>query len=80
VDTALAGGARAAMLVENPAEFDAATIENANVIGVSAGASAPETLVEALLEKLARRFVLHIETIETVQENIVFKTPMLMAG
>lgn len=80
VDTALAGGARAAMLVEHPAEFDPASIDAAGVVGVSAGASAPETLVETLLAKLAQRFELHIETVETVEENIVFKTPMLMAG
>jgi 4-hydroxy-3-methylbut-2-enyl diphosphate reductase len=80
VDTAIAGGASEAMLVENPAEFDASRVDGARVIGVSAGASAPESLVEALLTKLAHRFAIKIDTIETVEENIVFKTPMLMAG
>ena len=45
-----------------------------------AGASAPETLVESLLTRLAEHYELTIETVETVEENIVFKTPMLMAG
>ena len=80
VDTALANGAARAMLVDDPATFDFKTLGDVKVLGLSAGASAPETLVEDFLARLAQKFRLAIETIETVEENIAFKTPLLMAG
>ncbi len=80
VDTALASGAKAAALVEDPETCDLDALERVQVLGVSSGASAPEFLVERLLARLAKFFTLKIETVETAEENIVFKTPMLMAG
>jgi 4-hydroxy-3-methylbut-2-enyl diphosphate reductase len=80
VETALAGGAPQAALIDRPEDCDPAALEGVNVLGLSAGASAPETLVEALLARLANHFVLNVETVETTEENIVFKTPMLKAG
>lgn len=79
VDTALAGGAAQALLLDDPAHFDFSRLDSAGVIGVSAGASAPESLVEDFLALLANRYRLAIETVETVKEDISFKTPMLLA-
>lgn len=80
VETAFASGALRATLIDGPDDCDPASLESISVLGLSAGASAPETLVEAVLAKLAAHFDLSVETIETTEENIVFKTPMLMAG
>ncbi|MEE2691931.1 MAG: 4-hydroxy-3-methylbut-2-enyl diphosphate reductase [Pseudomonadota bacterium] len=80
VDTALAAGADRALLVDDPAKCDLDLFENVRTVGVTAGASAPEELVESLLARLASRFELCIETVETAVENVVFKTPMMMAG
>ncbi|HXI88099.1 MAG TPA: 4-hydroxy-3-methylbut-2-enyl diphosphate reductase [Parvularculaceae bacterium] len=80
VDTALAGGAARAALIEDPRRCDLRALDGVRVLGISAGASAPEILVEALLARLARHFELSVETVETAEENIVFKSPMLMAG
>lgn len=80
VETARAAGARAALLVEDPAAFDLALVEDAQIIGVSAGASTPEFLVEDLLTRLARKRAIVIETIEAQKEDISFKLPALLAG
>ncbi|MFN0022577.1 MAG: 4-hydroxy-3-methylbut-2-enyl diphosphate reductase [Parvularculaceae bacterium] len=80
VDAALAAGARRACLVEDPANADLAISDGAGVIGVTSGASAPEDLVEVLLARLAERFTLRIETIDTVAEDVVFKQPMMLAS
>ncbi len=75
VETARRAGARAAALVPDPAQFDVGAVQSAQVVGVSAGASAPETLVEELLARLAGARRLAIETIRVVEENVAFKQP-----
>ncbi len=80
VEAALAAGAKAAFLVEDPAAFDLSVTQGARIIGVTSGASAPEDLVETLLRRLAERTLIAIETVEHVREDVVFKQPMMMAG
>ncbi|MEL6212700.1 MAG: 4-hydroxy-3-methylbut-2-enyl diphosphate reductase, partial [Pseudomonadota bacterium] len=67
-------------LIDDPASADLGVIKAGDVIGVTAGASAPEELVEALLTRLADAFTLLIETVETVREDVFFKTPPLAAA
>ena len=80
IEVAKAAGAASATLIDDAGDLDWPILENAQTIGVSAGASAPEFLVEELLEVLAHRFNLNIETVETARENIVFNTPMRLAS
>ena len=49
------------------------------VLLLTAGASAPEELVEGLLSALARRYTLHIREIRVAEENVVFKLPREVA-
>ena len=49
------------------------------VLGISAGASAPEELVEALLERLGSRFTLAVEERQVVAEDVVFRLPAPLA-
>jgi len=76
VETARAAGAAGALLVDDPARFDAALLDDARVIGVTAGASSPEYLVEDLLARLAARRKLAIETVEFAREDVAFKQPL----
>lgn len=80
VETALGAGAREAVLIEDAAAFDRARLDAVETLGLSAGASAPESLVEDFLAALAGERRLVIETVETARENVVFKIPLLMAG
>jgi len=50
-------------------------IEKCTTIGISSGASAPEVLVENFINKIKSKFVVKIDEIEIVKENVVFKVP-----
>lgn len=76
VDTADAAGARRALLISTEGDFPASLLDDAMTIGVSAGASAPEYLVEDFLARLAGHRRLRIETIAAAEENVIFKSPL----
>ena len=80
VEVATAAGAKRALLIEDAACFDISSLRRATLIGVSAGASAPESLVEGFLTKLAAHRRLIIETVETASEDVVFNTPLRLAS
>ncbi|MFQ5563974.1 MAG: 4-hydroxy-3-methylbut-2-enyl diphosphate reductase [Parvularculaceae bacterium] len=80
VEVARAAGAGAAHLVECAEDFDWNAIGEARAIGVTAGASAPEVLVEDFLAELARRRPIEIRTVSTAREDVVFKTPLPLAS
>jgi 4-hydroxy-3-methylbut-2-enyl diphosphate reductase len=62
-------------LVEEPRDFDLALLGAAGVIGITAGASAPEILVQELLARLAERYDLTVERVDGVAENVHFRLP-----
>ncbi len=79
VEVARRAGAKDARLVQNAAELDFAWLDGVSALGVSAGASAPEELVEELLTRLAERFTLNIEEVRVASEDVVFKLPREVA-
>ncbi len=79
VEVAERAGAKTARLVQKAEEIDWSWLEGMKRIGISAGASAPEELVEGLLSALARRYTLHIREIRVAEENVVFKRPREVA-
>ena len=80
VEVARGAGASRAALVEHPDAVDFSILDGETVVGVTAGASAPEELVEDLLAVLGRRYSLTIETVETAVEDVTFKAPALSAS
>jgi 4-hydroxy-3-methylbut-2-enyl diphosphate reductase len=72
VDVALNAGARASMLVQSAADIDWAKVEGHAIIGLSAGASAPEILVDQILDAFAERFDLSVEPVITAEETEEF--------
>ncbi|MEM9014792.1 MAG: 4-hydroxy-3-methylbut-2-enyl diphosphate reductase [Pseudomonadota bacterium] len=80
VETAQTAGAANSMLIEDAGAFDWSLIDNATVLSLSAGASAPESLVEAFLTEAAQRRQIIIETVETAREDVTFKPPLLLAS
>jgi 4-hydroxy-3-methylbut-2-enyl diphosphate reductase len=75
VDVARSDGCTRAFLVQRAAELDPASLDGIATIGITAGASAPEELVEEVLAKIAGRFDLDVEDVVTAVENIAFNVP-----
>lgn len=68
VEVALKAGAKNAMLVQGAHEVPWDMLASAKVVGLSAGASAPEILVNEIIEGFKQRFGAELELTETVQE------------
>ena len=62
-------------LIDSADDLDPGWLQNTPKIGVTAGASAPEILVEAVLEKLKRLGVTNALEKKTVEESVVFALP-----
>jgi 4-hydroxy-3-methylbut-2-enyl diphosphate reductase len=62
-------------LIDGPQSLDPAWLDGVACLGLTAGASAPETLVEATLAVLARWRTISVEILAGREENVVFKTP-----
>jgi len=80
VEVALENGAHNAVLTEGAGSFNWKSLEGVATIGLSAGASAPEYLVEDFLTQLAKRFSIAIKTIEIARETISFKMPTIISS
>ncbi|AMK18816.1 MULTISPECIES: 4-hydroxy-3-methylbut-2-enyl diphosphate reductase [Sphingobium] len=64
-----------ARLIERADDIDFPWLENVRTLGLTAGASAPEVLVREVVDRLAARFDVTEEHVETARENIAFKLP-----
>ncbi|MGL1834532.1 4-hydroxy-3-methylbut-2-enyl diphosphate reductase [Rhodocyclaceae bacterium SMB388] len=64
-----------AWLVDNAESIDPAWLEGKRRIGVTAGASAPEVLVTAVIERLKQLGGKSVQTLDGVQEKVVFPLP-----
>lgn len=80
VEVALRAGAQTAALVEDAKAVDWAMMDGAETVGITAGASAPESLVEALIAAFSERYDVSVEEIRVTDENVVFKLPRLLEG
>ena len=78
VEVASNAGAAQALLIADADALDLALLDDSATIGLSAGASAPEVLVEEVIAKLSTRFDLHIEHQNFIAENLTFKLPSLL--
>lgn len=75
VEVARKSGCEKSMLVQRAAEIDWSIVDGIRTLGVTAGASAPEILVEEVVQAFRDRFEVSVETIETRKENVSFKLP-----
>jgi 4-hydroxy-3-methylbut-2-enyl diphosphate reductase len=63
--------------VQSAAEMDWDLLAGVATVAVSAGASAPEELVDELIAACRQRFSLSLREIEVVKEDVSFRTPPL---
>ena len=75
VEVAERSGCKVSMLVDRASEIDWSRLEGIRSLGVSAGASAPETLVDEVIEAFAQRYDIKVEARVTARENIAFNIP-----
>lgn len=68
-------GAPRALLVPKLAELDWSALEGVRTLGITAGASAPETLVQEMVNALAGTYALEIEERTVRKEDVIFKLP-----
>lgn len=80
VETALAAGAPRARLVADVRAIDWGWFAGVRRLGLSAGASAPEILVEEILAACRARFRLRVEERRLVEERVSFKPPPIPAA
>lgn len=69
----------AAYLIDDAAGLDFGWLEGARTVGVTAGASAPEVLVQGLIDRLAEVFQVTLEEVEAARETVTFKLPRVLA-
>ena len=73
-------GAKRAILLPRADLLDWAVLDGVAVLGITAGASAPELLVDQLLDRLRDRYTLAIEERTVTTEDVVFKLPVPLAS
>ena len=78
VEVASKAGCNYSQLVQRANEIDWRSLINIRSVGVTAGASAPEVLVNEVVEEFQQHFSVTIEKVETAQENISFKVPKIL--
>ncbi|MCI4660214.1 MAG: 4-hydroxy-3-methylbut-2-enyl diphosphate reductase [Neomegalonema sp.] len=75
-------GARAgcphSVLVQRAADIDWAQLAGISAVGITAGASAPEVLVDEVVAAFRARFDLRVEIVETAKEDVEFKVPRVL--
>src|ERR671933_611784 len=74
VDVARAAGADA-HLIDNESQVQEAWLEHARVVGITSGASAPEELVQRLIDFFRARGTTDVEEFQVVQEDVRFMLP-----
>ncbi|MSP48008.1 MAG: 4-hydroxy-3-methylbut-2-enyl diphosphate reductase [Alphaproteobacteria bacterium] len=75
VEVAEAAGCRKTRLVQRAAELDWAWLDGVATLGISAGASAPEFLVEELIQALRVGRRVAVEEITVAEEDVAFRLP-----
>ncbi len=64
-----------AYLIDNEGQVEEAWLAGRRVVGITSGASAPETLVQRLVEFFRARGTQHVEEFQVVQEDVRFMLP-----
>ena len=75
VEAALLAGCAKARLFQRAADLDLGWLDGVSRLGISAGASAPEVLVDEMIAYLKNAFDVSVEEIKVKEENVVFHVP-----
>ena len=78
VEVGARAGCAFAQLVQRAADIDWRALQGIASIGITAGASAPEVLVNEVIDAFRARYDVTVEVIETARENVEFKVPRVL--
>ena len=78
VEVGAAAGCRYAQLVQRAADIDWRALDGIGSIGITAGASAPEVLVNEVIDAFRDRYDVTVEPVETAVETVEFKVPRVL--
>ena len=78
VEVGRAAGCAYAQLVQRAADIDWRALEGIRALGLTAGASAPEVLVNEVVDAFRDRFEVTVQIVETAVENVEFKVPKVL--
>ena len=80
VEVALRAGAADAKLIASADDIDWSWLDGVSTLGLTAGASAPEDLVQGVIDACRARFDVTMETVKTADETVTFKLPRVLVG
>jgi len=80
VEVAMRAGARDARLVDDAGQVDWSWLDGVSTLGITAGASAPERLIEELVEAVRARFDAEVVEDAGERETVTFKLPRILTA
>ena len=80
VEVAANYGCAHSRLVQRAIDMDWAWLGDARRLGITAGASAPDLLVDELIEACRARYDVTVEEVRTTEESVVFKLPRALVA
>ncbi len=78
VEVAAKAGCNYAQLVQRASDIDWRALGDIRAVGITAGASAPEVLINEVIDAFGDRFDVTVEIVETAKENVEFKVPRVL--
>ncbi|MEC8579693.1 MAG: 4-hydroxy-3-methylbut-2-enyl diphosphate reductase [Pseudomonadota bacterium] len=78
VEVASKAGCAYAQLVQRATDIDWRALDGIKTIGVTAGASAPDVLIQEVIDAFRDRYDTTVEVVETAKENVEFKVPRVL--
>lgn len=78
VEVGRRAGCKYAQLAPRASDIDWRSLEGAHAVGVTAGASAPQVLVDEVIDAFRERYDVSVHVVETAKENVEFKVPRIL--
>ncbi len=78
VEVGARAGCKYAQLVQRASDIDWRALDGITSMGITAGASAPEVLINEVIDAFRDRYDVSMELVETAVENIEFKVPRVL--
>ena len=78
VEVGKSSGCRYAQLVQRAIDIDWRSLEGIKSVGITAGASAPEILINEVIDAFNARYKIKKQIVETAIENVSFKVPRIL--